>query len=231
VLSGNEDTKGQNKGKRLIVADPRGDEKMEEKIRKATSAGTLPVGDLRIPCYVLEDGTRVISQRGMQATIGMSTSGGTGGAHRTAQLVTRLEGKASQDNSLSVRMTSPIVFTPPKGGNLGYGYEATSLIDLCELILKCRDNDTLTGQQGKYATYADIVIRAFAKVGIIAVIDEVTGHQFQRPHDELEKILAAYVLPEHRPYVSSIPREFTRELYRVWDGIHPLSAALVTLGN
>ena len=109
---------------------------MEEKVRRATSAGMLPVGDVRIPCYVLEDDTRLITQRGMQTTVGMSTSGGSGGAHRTAQLVARLERKANENSNLSLRMKQPIVFLPPKGGMVAYGYEATSLIDFCELILE-----------------------------------------------------------------------------------------------
>jgi hypothetical protein len=75
---------------------------------KARHEGFLTVGSLKIACYVLEDGTRVITQRGIQTTIGMSTSGGTGGAHRTAQFVERIENKLSCDNHLSVRMKNPI---------------------------------------------------------------------------------------------------------------------------
>ena len=192
----------------------------ETKIKKAVADGLLPVGDLRIPCYVLEDGTRLISQRGMQSTVGMSTGGA--GAYRIAQFSERLELKYSKHKEISARtelvekLKSPLVFTPLHGGNPAYGQEATTLIDFCELILKCRDEGLLTPRQNDYAHEAQKVIRAFAKVGIIAVIDEVTGYQYKRPHDELQKILAAYVLPEHRPWVRTIPQEFTRELYRVW---------------
>lgn len=51
---------------------------------------------------------------------------------------------------------------------------------------------------------------------MIALVDEATGYQVVRDHDELQKILTAYVLPEHRPWIQTIPREFTKELYRVW---------------
>ncbi|MFQ5953769.1 MAG: P63C domain-containing protein, partial [Kiloniellales bacterium] len=52
-----------------------------------------------------------------------------------------------------------------------------------------------------------------------ALVDEATGYQAQRAHDDLQRLLEAYVLPEHRPWVKTIPREFTKELYRVygWD--------------
>jgi hypothetical protein len=199
---------------------------MKERMLKAEAEGMLPIGDLEIPCYVLEDGTRVISQRGMQSTVGMSTGGGReseGGAHRIAQFASKLELKYSKHKGvgaraeLSEKLRKPLLFVPVRGGNPAYGQEATALIDFCELILKCRDEDLLTDyQRNSYAEQADRVIRAFAKVGIIAVIDEVTGHQYKRPHGELTKLLALYVLPEHRPWVKTIPPEYTKELYRVW---------------
>lgn len=195
---------------------------MTERILKAEAEGMLPVGEIKIPCYVLEDGTRLISQRGMQTTVGMST-GGTSGAHRIARFAAKLSASYSKHTktiarpNLIERLHNPVIFTPVHGGNAAYGQEATTLIDFCELILKCRDAGILTEHQKQfYADKAELVVRAFAKVGIIAVIDEVTGYQFKRPHSELTKLLALYVLPEHRPWVTTVPREYTKELYRVW---------------
>jgi hypothetical protein len=84
-------------------------------------------------------------------------------------MIKRIEDKLNCGNDLSLRMKSPIIFMPPIGGLRGYGYEATTLIDICELILKARDKGALLGSQERYAAAAEIVIRAFAKVGIIAV--------------------------------------------------------------
>src|SRR5262245_52142332 len=36
----------------------------------------LKIGDIEIPCYVLEGGTRVITNRGIQRGLGMAQSGG-----------------------------------------------------------------------------------------------------------------------------------------------------------
>src|SRR2546422_1972741 len=55
---------------------------------RATHGSTdhpLTIGDIELPCYVLEDETRVLSQRGLQGGIGMSTGGGRTGEHRMAQ--------------------------------------------------------------------------------------------------------------------------------------------------
>src|SRR5690242_10882142 len=42
----------------------------------------LRIGEAEIPCYVLEDGRRVLSQRGLQAALGFSRSGGKDRARR-----------------------------------------------------------------------------------------------------------------------------------------------------
>jgi hypothetical protein len=47
----------------------------------------LCIGDIKIPCYVLDDETRVLSQRGLQTGIGMSISGGSFGEQRMAGFI------------------------------------------------------------------------------------------------------------------------------------------------
>lgn len=176
----------------------------------------LHIGDLEVTCYVLEDGRRVISQRGLQTAVGMSTSGGSKGAHRTAKIIEKIEHKLLGDNELTARMKDPIVFMPPVGGNTAYGYEATTLIDVCDLIMKAHDSkDVLLPSQEKYATAASIVVRAFAKVGIIALIDEVTGYQDARAKDALAKILEAFIATELRKWVSTFPVDYYKELFRL----------------
>ena len=49
----------------------------ERSLLKATHPGVLPIGDLELPCAVLEDGTRVLSERGVAGTLG----GRRGGSH------------------------------------------------------------------------------------------------------------------------------------------------------
>lgn len=193
-------------------------------IPRATHEGTLRVGGIEIPCFVLPDGTRVLTQRGIQTTTGMGTSGGTGGAQRIARIVESLEVKLSLSNELSARMKSPILFTPVHGGRPAYGYEATVLIDYCELLLKSRDQGgVLTEAQERWAIASDVVIRAFAKVGIIAVIDEVTGYQQIRDREALQKILDKYLLHEFAVWAKRFPDEFYKEMFRLrgwqWRGM------------
>ena len=73
------------------------------------------------------------------------------------------------------------------------GFEATILHNICESVLNARDAGVLkTAHERRYAQYCESLIRSFAKVGIIALIDEATGYQEERDRDELHKLLAVY---------------------------------------
>jgi len=65
---------------------------------------------------VLEDEARVLVQRGLQSGIGMSTSGGSGGAHRLSQFSGSLAEKDIDCAELAVRTRNPILFQPTLDG-------------------------------------------------------------------------------------------------------------------
>lgn len=181
---------------------------------KATHSGVLKIGDTEIGCFVLEDGRRVISGRGLTTAIGMKGRGQ--GASRIAnhKLI-----KKNENNKLSLAIENPIKFVgkSPKGVNIpSDGYEATVLQEVCEEILKSRDNGLLTTEQDKrYALHADILMRGFARVGIVALVDEATGYQKERAKDSLAKILESFVAKELQPYVKTFPVDYYEELFRL----------------
>ena len=96
------------------------------------------MGDVKIPCYVLTDKRRVLVQRGLQQSIGMSTSGGSQGAHRLALFIEGFAKKGVECNDLAVRIRNPILFRPSVGGGAAYGYEATIINDICDTVLAAR---------------------------------------------------------------------------------------------
>ncbi|MFC7662984.1 P63C domain-containing protein [Methylorubrum suomiense] len=63
---------------------------------------------------------------------------------------------------------------------------------------------------------AERLLDALPKVAMVALVDEATGYQALRAHNELQTILSAYILPEHRPWTQKVPVEFTKEIYRVY---------------
>jgi hypothetical protein len=59
------------------------------------------------------------------------------------------------------------------------------------------------------------LLRGFARVGIIALVDEATGYQADRARDELQRLLEAFVAEEMRPWVKLFPDRFFAQVYRM----------------
>jgi hypothetical protein len=176
----------------------------------------LKIGGVELPCWVLDDGTRVLSQRGLQRGIGMSTSGGSQGAHRLALFVEALAEKGLDCRDLAVRIRTPILFRPTKGGKPAYGYEATILADLCDVVLAARKlGNVLTPAQKDIADQCEVLVRGFARVGIIALVDEATGYQRDRAADALARILEAFVAKELQAWVPTFSPDFYEQMFRL----------------
>ena len=179
----------------------------------------LRIGNIEIPCYVLEDGRRVLVQQGLLKALDMSP-GGSGISRRT-QSGTRLSkfiaGKSLQpfvNDSLVEAIRRPIIFRTTKGSS-AYGFEATVLADICDAILEARKERRLDRQQEHIAEQCEILVRGFARVGIIALVDEATGYQEVRARNALEEILEKFVTKELSKWAKTFPDEFYQELFRL----------------
>src|SRR2546425_61334 len=143
-----------------------------DKKRTIKYSGELPVGALTLPCYVLDDGTRVLSGRGMQEVLKLVDDE----KPRSGQPGTRLSRffgysnlKPFIFNDKGVDHFKPIICF--HGNAKIHGYEATVLVDICNGVLEARRQGIkLTERQKMIADQCEILIRSFAKVGIIALI-------------------------------------------------------------
>ena len=211
---------------------------MTDKVLTATHGSSdhpLRIGDVEIPCYVLENEARVVTQRGLQTAIGMSKSGGSG-AHRMARFMARVavntdkkfeierENPETQEKlaelsrrtfNLAESLQHPVVFYQKGVSVPAYGYEATILADLCDALLAAREAKVLSSRQLSFAKQAEILVRGFARVGIIALVDEATGYQEIRDKKALEQILARYISGELLEWAKMFPDEFYKELFRL----------------
>jgi len=196
---------------RWVKAHDRG-----QKILKATHGSPdrpLRIGPIEIPCYVLEGGKRVVVQGGMIGALGMG-KGGQPGGYRLANFVTGKLLNPFVSQELSDGIQRPIFFRAPNG-RLAYGYEATILAEICEAVLKARQAGVLRKHQLHIAERCEILVRGFARVGIIALVDEATGYQEDRDRQELQKILEAYVAKELLPWTKRFPDDFFKHLFRL----------------
>lgn len=189
-------------------------------IRRATHGSPdhpLRIGDREIPCYVLEDGTRVIVMSGVLKSLGMSGGGKIGkkGKDRLARFAATKGVNPFVPAGLSMMISEPIKFRRPSGGVATNGYEATVLVDLCEAILAARQGGMLTKQQMHIADRAETLVRAFARIGIIALVDECTGYQEKRDRDALHSLLSLYLSEERLAWAKRFPDDYWKELYRL----------------
>ncbi len=180
----------------------------------------LIIGDIEIPCYVLEDETRVLAQRGMVSGLGMSRGGSShGGGDRLAHFVNQKTLNPFISNELRMVTINPIKFRPPMS-SIAYGYPATLLVDLCNVVLEARDKGHLQTQQQHIADRCERLIRGLAKVGIIALVDEATGYQEIREKRALATILEKFIAKELQPWTKTFPYEFYEQIFRLkgWPG-------------
>lgn len=198
---------------------------MIKKIHKVTYGSPdrpLNIGKLEIPCYVLEDGTRVLVQRGMIKALGMSPGGGrTPSADKLVQLTGAKALKAFISEEILSRTKDPVRFKLPNGVK-AYGYEATLLPDICNVILEARDQGALQNiQHIRIAKQCEIIVRGLAMIGIIALIDEATGYQEVRDRQALQKILDKYITDKWAKWTKTFPDEFYKQLFRLKNMPYP----------
>jgi hypothetical protein len=171
--------------------------------------GTLQIGDQKLECHVLNDERRVFTQREVVKGI----SGGRDSGNLTAYL----ERNPLYSNQFSAGAT--ISFRIPGIPGIATGYEATLLIEICELYLDARRQKLLKPSQQKLASQSEVIMAACAKVGIIALIDEATGFQQVRKKKALQIKLQAFIAEDMQEWARMFPPDFWFELARL-EGIH-----------
>lgn len=175
----------------------------------------LRIGDAEIACFVLEDGTRVLSQRGVLGGLTISQGSAGVGGDRLVRFVSGKGLSPYMSDELLHQIENPIRFRHSKGGGTAFGYPATILPDLCDAVLAARNAGALQKQQLRIAQQCEELVRGFAKVGIVALVDEATGYQLERDREELHRILAAYLAEERLAWAKRFPDEFYRQIYRL----------------
>ncbi len=176
----------------------------------------LVIGDIEIPCYVLEDETRVLSQGGFIQAIGR-TGGPKTGHDDLFNLPVFLRPKnlsrfISEDLATS---STPIRFQAPTGGTIATGYRATLLPDVCSVYLEARAAGALLPSQEHIAQRAEILIRGLATVGVIALVDEATGYERIREERALAKILERFLDNELQPWTRTFEFSFYEQIFRL----------------
>lgn len=188
-----------------------------ENMPKATHYGVWDIGnDIKIECYVMDNKERVLSMRGAAKSMGLVGGGSLAlvrnlnsqwiSPYLSNGLRDWLE-KANRNNLPQYKTKTGGRFTP---------FGADIFVDLCKAYVDAKHNGDLKMEsQIAVADRLYIIMTAFAKVGLSAIIDEVTGYQYDREKDELQKLLSKYVSEELMPWAKRFPDEFYKQMFRL----------------
>jgi hypothetical protein len=186
----------------------------------AEHAAPLKIGDIEFECAVLEDGRRIISETKFMEAMGMYRSGAVSvrrkdaGAHIPLFIAHKNLRPFAEKHLGSVHFE--MIPYRNERGNVGMGIPAEILPKVCEIWMDAEKAHVLGPRQRIIAQNAEILLRGFAHVGIIALIDEVTGYQYFRRRTALEEILERFIAQEFKKWAKRFPDDFYREMFRLW---------------
>lgn len=175
----------------------------ESDLPKATHQGKMLIGDVDLDCYVLADGRRVIHKRGMAKALNLKSAGG----NAFLRSMTRKGIGSELDQKLVDAIENPLIFKPLTQDS-AHGYDADVLVDVCKAIQRAQEAGKLTKSQEFLANQAKVLLLAFAKVGLTALIDEATGFQDIRSPDALRLLVQQYISAEMREWEKQFPDEY-----------------------
>jgi len=177
--------------------------------------GKLPIFDREIQVYVLSDERRVISRS--EVIYHLTDKKEFSGNLEKFVGVKALQGYLPSD--ISDQMIEFVL--PGVVNRTVKGVQAETFLDICKAFVAARDGgETMTATQLETAKRANAFLSAVAKVGLIAMIDEVTGFQYERAQDALTIKLKLFLEEEMREWEKTFPDELWKEFGRLtnWEG-------------
>jgi len=179
----------------------------------------LKIGGAEIECYVLEDEQRVVGW--------LSASRIMGHARRTFSDMLQPDKEAPQlpsfaqqtwlaphlSHQVKAVLRSPIEFKVADEPT--HGYPVTILVDLCSAALEARDAGDTGPDQSETVRRAELLLRGFARVGIIGLVDEATGYKRDQAALALAKLLEAFIAVELSLWASTFPAALYEEMFRL----------------
>lgn len=192
----------------------------------------LTIADVKIPCAVVmgpEGVRRVLSENGITEAILGTSSGASKRLKKAATEAGEFLPIFIAPSQLTPFISKELLDGPLKpidyvdGTKIVRGYDASLLAAVCAVWLKAREAGALQGQQLGKAQKAEILTRALAETGIVALVDEATGYQSVRPQNALQGYLELVIRRELAVWAKKFPDEFYENIYKLrgwtWPGM------------
>ena len=113
------------------------------------------------------------------------------------------------------KINNPINFKPLTQ-DLAHGYDAEILAEVAKAIFAADNAGKLNKTQHRLADQAQRLTNAFAKVGVVALIDEATGYQQIRDPKALRILVQQYIADEKREWDKQFPDSYYDDLNRIY---------------
>ncbi len=188
----------------------------EPKLPKATHQGILKIMGKELPCVVLEDGRRIVTQTSLFIAFDRSRKGRRNSENSLLNLPSILDpiGLKPFITPEVLDRTKSIEYLSINGAKTT-GYSAEIIPIVCDIYLNAYKNGALTASQIRTAEISELLIRSLAHVGIIGLIDEATGYQSIRPRDALEAYLNKVLSKEFAAWCKRFPDEYYSNIYAI----------------
>ncbi len=188
-------------------------------IPRADHHGTVILAlDREIRCYVLDDGQRVLSLRGLAALFGYT--GDWSRQRGGLQWPRFLRQKALWQRlriTLGAGCNLPFVFAVDDETQ-AIAFRADLLLDVCDAWLAAALAGELRPNQMPMADAARQISHAASRVGLEALIDEATGYQVEREAGSLQAAAIRFLVQaRHRPWAKRFPDEFFTNLFKIYE--------------
>ena len=183
---------------------------------RASHQGILPIGDVEIEVYNLYDKRRVIAKAAMARALDLKSEGG----NAFIRTMTRKGVRSAISDKLWEKIENPIFFrrldTDSDTGAVADGYEATTLIEVCDALIQAKNDGRLASSQAFLARQAEIIMRSSAKMGIIFLVDTATGYIEDAKREDYLKQWNAFVRTEFRAWEKEFPNQFADMIYKIY---------------
>lgn len=170
----------------------------------------LRIGDVELDVFVLDSKQRLISKKAMANSLNLKSEGG----NAFMRTMSRKGINSVLSDKLRKMIKEPISFYTLRG-ELADGYQAETLIEVCDALIEAKNQNKLAPSQAFLAIQAEIIFRSAAKIGIVALVDEATGYQ-DKTRDEYRRLFDQFVRQEFTQWEKEFPDKFFDMIYRLY---------------
>lgn len=179
----------------------------------------IPGCNIHIDCYVLDNGKRVLTQRGIQKILGIPSTKSGDILKNFLLSYNTYKDKPGNYKTIESGFNEVCSFERKGAGGAqldAKAYDAIFLIDICHFIQDLDKIGILPIEWKFLNKNATIIERAFSKLGIYAYIDEATGYFKEKKKNEYKELFNRFLEEEALKWEKVFTDEFFDIIWKIW---------------